>query len=163
MSKEIRRFEAGTVVQHFKRETIPEQERSHNFKYLYLILGEGSIESDVSDCVIYKSLADGRIWVRTAEDFYGKVDSSRYSGIKQLYLFEKVSLCTESKCSVAVTGPCSKCDNESICKYVDAVNSFCGDVNLLAQDITKILNIRVDCKHGTAKRCGASGSVRSVM
>lgn len=59
----------GQVWQHYKT------------KGEYTILGIGqlqvkSADLDMKDCVIYKSLSDGKVWVRPMEDFIEPIDTA---------------------------------------------------------------------------------------
>lgn len=40
----------------------------------YEIITTGFIESNQKPCIVYKSLADNTIWVRTAEDFFELIE-----------------------------------------------------------------------------------------
>ena len=59
----------GEVWQHYKT------------KGEYTVLGVGqlqvkSTDLDMKECVIYKSLSDGKLWVRPVDDFIEPVDTA---------------------------------------------------------------------------------------
>lgn len=39
----------------------------------YVVLNHATLESDLTDVIVYQSLIDGRIWVRPKEEFFGWV------------------------------------------------------------------------------------------
>jgi hypothetical protein len=45
---------------------------------LYVVLTDAELETDLSRVVVYKSLKDGRIWVRPASEFY---DPERFGNL----------------------------------------------------------------------------------
>lgn len=47
---------------------------------LYVVLTEAEIEHDLTSAVVYKSLADGRVWVRPCAEFY---DENRFRNLSR--------------------------------------------------------------------------------
>lgn len=83
---EIRKFEKGDIVQHFKRElTGPEGTR-----YLYEIIGEAEHTESGERLMIYRALyGDMRMFARPLDMFMSEVDREKYPQIRQKYRFEK--------------------------------------------------------------------------
>ncbi len=78
----------GTIVQHFKRELLSEEERSTSM-YLYEILAVAIHTESEEKLVIYKALyGDMRIYARPLPMFLSEVDREKYPHIKQQYRFE---------------------------------------------------------------------------
>lgn len=93
----------GTIVQHFKRETLNEDDYYDN-KYLYMILYIGRYSETFEKMVVYRALYDwpengvayGDVFIRPYNMFISKVDHQKYPDIKQQYRFEKVNATIES-------------------------------------------------------------------
>lgn len=49
---------------------------------LYVVLSDAELEADLSRVVVYKSLKDGRVWVRPASEFY---DQERFQNLPRDY------------------------------------------------------------------------------
>lgn len=80
----------GDIVQHFKRETLPKNDKEKNI-YLYKIIGIAEHTETKEKVVVYQSLyGDFGMYVRPYDMFVGKVDKQKYPDIKQEYRFEKV-------------------------------------------------------------------------
>ena len=85
-----RRLHAGDIVQHFKRETVTDEEAKAN-KYLYKIVALAEHTETKEIVVVYQALyGDFRMYVRPYEMFMGKVDKKKYPDIIQKYRFEKI-------------------------------------------------------------------------
>ena len=85
-----RTFTSGTIVQHFKRETLTESERAEN-TYLYKIVGVASHTETEELMMIYQALyGTCQLYARPLEMFMGEVDREKYPDIKQRYRFEEV-------------------------------------------------------------------------
>jgi len=86
------RLKPGDTVQHFKRETLSEEERNANV-YLYKILDVAEHTETKEPLMIYMALyGDFRTYARPYEMFLSEVDHEKYPDIKQKYRFEKVDL-----------------------------------------------------------------------
>jgi len=80
----------GDIVQHFKRETVSEDERIINM-YLYEIIAIAQHTETKEDLVIYRALyTPYKIYARPLEMFCSEVDRVKYPDIKQKYRLEKV-------------------------------------------------------------------------
>ena len=83
-------FKCGTIVQHFKRETLGEEELRGN-KYLYEIIGEATDTETREKVMVYRALYDDKeMFVRSYDMFMSEVDHEKYPYIKQKYRFEQV-------------------------------------------------------------------------
>ena len=77
----MREIKENKTYRHFK---------GNVYKVLYIgYNGESNIENP-DKVVIYKSNHDGRIWVRSYENFASKVDKEKYPNATQEYRFEEV-------------------------------------------------------------------------
>ena len=86
------RFRPGDIVQHFKRETLTDEERAAN-KYLYEIVGVATHSETREPMMIYKALYDdGGMYARPLEMFLSEVDRVKYPDVKQKYRFEKAEI-----------------------------------------------------------------------
>ena len=86
-----KRFAAGDLVQHFKRELLP-PERQSGPEYLYIIKCVAFHSETGEPLVIYKALYDNwHIYARPMKMFLSEVDKEKYSTIKQTFRFEKLS------------------------------------------------------------------------
>ena len=92
-----RKFKPGDIVQHFKRETVSDEELQTNpNKYLYEIIGTASHTETKEPLMIYKPLYDvdclnGHTFAaRPLDMFMSEVDHSKYPDIKQKYRFEVI-------------------------------------------------------------------------
>ena len=86
-------LEAGTVVEHFKRELLDNWDEEMMFRYQ--VLGTGINTADDSEIVIYKALYpdnDGmyKLFSRPIDDFLGLVDKNKYPDIKRKYVFQLI-------------------------------------------------------------------------
>ena len=87
-SMEKRKFNPGDIVQHFKRETLNDEERNAN-KYLYRIIGVAAHTETKEPMMIYQALYDDfGIYARPYEMFMSEVDRAKYPEIKQKWRFE---------------------------------------------------------------------------
>ena len=85
------RFKPGDIVQHFKRETLDEEELKAG-KYLYEIIGVATNSETRESMMVYRALyGDKGMYVRPLEMFLSEVDHDKYPEIKQKYRFEIVS------------------------------------------------------------------------
>lgn len=83
-----RKFRAGDIVQHFKRETLTSIDDQN--KYLYVIHGFAKHTETGEILVIYQGLyAPFDIYARPLEMFCEEVDHKKYPDIKQKSRFEK--------------------------------------------------------------------------
>lgn len=57
---------------------------------IYEVKGFGLSAETQEKCVIYQSLNDKQIWVRSLEEFASEVDKIKYPNISQKYRFEKL-------------------------------------------------------------------------
>lgn len=86
---DVLRFKPGDIVQHFKRETLSEEDRARNV-YLYEIIGLAVHSETREEMMVYKALyGDRRVYVRPLDMFLSKVDREKYPEIRQEYRFEK--------------------------------------------------------------------------
>ena len=85
------RFPIGTIVQHFKREMIMDEERAVNM-YLYRIIDYAEHTETREMLTIYQALyGDFRTYARPVEMFMSEVDRDKYPDVKQRYRFEEVN------------------------------------------------------------------------
>ncbi len=91
-----RKFEKGTIVQHFKRETMSEGKLNEEPNmYLYEIIGTSRHTESKEELMIYKPLyhtdcIDGVDYAaRPLAMFMSEVDHEKYPDIKQKYRFEE--------------------------------------------------------------------------
>ena len=93
-----RKFENGDIVQHFKRETLTEEqlEKEPNW-YLYEIIGTSRHTENGEELMIYKPLYETECTknvdyaARPLDMFMSEVDHEKYPDIKQKYRFELVN------------------------------------------------------------------------
>ena len=84
------RFPIGTIVQHFKREMITDEELAANM-YLYRIIDYAEHTETREMLTIYQALyGDFRTYARPVEMFMSEVDREKYPDVKQRYRFEEV-------------------------------------------------------------------------
>ena len=91
----MRKFASGDIIQHFKRETVTEEqsEKEPNL-YLYEIIGIARHTENKEEVMIYKPLYQTECMngvdfvVRLLEMFMSEVDRDKYSSITQKYRFE---------------------------------------------------------------------------
>lgn len=90
-----RSFNKGDIVQHFKRETMSEEQIKENPNvYLYEIIGTSKHTENGEILMIYKPLyetdciKDVDYAARPYEMFMSEVDHEKYPEIKQKYRFE---------------------------------------------------------------------------
>ncbi len=80
----------GDIVQHFKRETLSEDDLKRNI-YLYKIIGFAEHTETGENMVVYQALyGDFGLYVRPYDMFMGKLDREKYPDVKQEYRFEAV-------------------------------------------------------------------------
>ena len=80
----------GTVVQHFKRELLSDEEKRGNM-YLYEILNIAVHTETEEELVVYKALyGDRKVYARPLGMFLSEVDRDKYPHIKQKYRFETI-------------------------------------------------------------------------
>lgn len=85
--KKTRKFLQGDIVQHFKRELHPEDQ-----KFLYKIIGLAMHTETEETLMIYQALyGEQKMFARPMEDFLSEVDHDKYPEIKQKYRFVHVS------------------------------------------------------------------------
>ena len=85
------RFPIGTIVQHFKREMITDEERAANM-YLYRIIDYAEHTETREMLTIYQALyGDFRTYARPVEMFMSEVDREKYPEVKQKYRFEELN------------------------------------------------------------------------
>lgn len=78
--------EPGTIVRHFKRETI----RNPGINdYLYEIVGLAEHTESKENMMIYRALyGSGKLYARPLDMFMSEVDRNKYPSIQQKYRFE---------------------------------------------------------------------------
>lgn len=78
--------EPGTIVRHFKRETI----RNPGINdYLYEIVGLAEHTESKENMMIYRALyGSGKLYARPIDMFMSEVDHNKYPSIQQKYRFE---------------------------------------------------------------------------
>lgn len=80
----------GMLVQHFKRETLSEEEKMTN-KYFYTVIGIAHHTETDEELVVYQALyGDGKICARPINMFLSEVEHEKYPDIKQKYRFEPI-------------------------------------------------------------------------
>ena len=86
-----RKFAAGEIVCHFKREMEP----AGSNRYLYRIVGEAEHTETGEMMMVYHALYDDfKSYVRPLAMFVSEVDHVKYPTIKQKYRFEKYDPCS---------------------------------------------------------------------
>lgn len=79
--------EPGTIVKHFKRETIRNPGTND---YLYEIIGLAEHTEIEENMMIYRALYGNRkLYARPLDMFMSEVDHDKYPNIQQKYRFEK--------------------------------------------------------------------------
>jgi hypothetical protein len=87
-----RRFQAGDIVRHFKREIVVFGPNSDAYAYMYEILGYAQHTENKEELVVYRALyGDKALYARPTAMFESKVDTEKYKGFKQEYRFETMS------------------------------------------------------------------------
>lgn len=88
-----RKLEAGDIVQHFKRETVEDEE--HSMEYLYVIESIATHTETREKLVVYRALYKNdensvhfNVFARPYDMFMSEVDHEKYPNIKQKYRFE---------------------------------------------------------------------------
>lgn len=85
------RFPPDSIVQHFKREMITEDERKQGV-YTYRIIDYAEHTETGEMLVIYQALyGDKKTYARPLEMFMSEVDREKYPDVKQKFRFEAVS------------------------------------------------------------------------
>lgn len=83
-------FNPGDIVQHFKRETLSDEDYNAN-KYLYQIVGVAIHSETREKMVVYQALYDDfQLYCRPYGMFVSEVDHEKYPDIEQVYRFEKI-------------------------------------------------------------------------
>ena len=78
--------EPGTIVRHFKRETIRNLGTND---YLYEIVGLAEHTESKENMMIYRALyGSGKLYARPLDMFMSEVDHNKYPSIQQKYRFE---------------------------------------------------------------------------
>lgn len=84
----------GDIVQHFKRETVKDQE--HSMEYLYIVEAIATHTETNEKLVVYRALYKNEekgihfnVFARPYDMFMEEVDHEKYPQIKQKYRFEK--------------------------------------------------------------------------
>ena len=92
----MKRLKPGMIVQHFKREMLPENKKGS--KYLYEILTIARHTETDESLVVYQALykdkekgIDQDVFARPLPMFMEEVDHKKYPNIKQKYRFEEFS------------------------------------------------------------------------
>lgn len=113
------RFRPGDIVQHFKRETLNDEERASG-KYLYEIIGTATHSETREPMMIYRALYDdGGMYARPLEMFLSEVDREKYPDVKQRYRFEPADDRCAKKVGTAVITLVPLDAKLSVCKVVD--------------------------------------------
>ena len=88
-----RHFKPGTIIQHFKRETLSEERLTHEpFAYMYKVIGEGINTETKEKLLIYQALYGSNvIFARPLDMAMGIVDKEKYPDIKQEYRLEEIN------------------------------------------------------------------------
>lgn len=88
---EEERLKNGDFVKHFKRETCGADSNSSSF--IYLIMDMNARDADTNKRkVVYRAMYDDKqLWIRDYDDFISEVDKVKYSDVKQVYRFEKLT------------------------------------------------------------------------
>ena len=86
----MRDLQSGDIVQHFKRETLSDEEKLTN-RYLYRIIGVATHSETREKLMVYEALyGDFGLFVRPLNMFLSEMDHTKYPEIKQKYRFERV-------------------------------------------------------------------------
>lgn len=81
----MRRFFAGDIVKHFKRDLTNATDNS----YLYRIIGFATHTETGEQLVIYQALyGSGKVYARPASMFVSKTDTKKYPTATQRYRFQ---------------------------------------------------------------------------
>ena len=81
----------GTVVRHFKRGMLSDEERANSSRYLYEILGVAEHTETKERLVIYRALYGSvGIYARPLDMFLSETDRSKYPEAAQKFRFEPV-------------------------------------------------------------------------
>ena len=83
----MRVLKAGDIVKHFKYNLLSEEEKKTK-KYLYVIVGEAIHSETHETMIIYKSLMDGTMYVRSKSMFMSEIDKDKYPNVNYKYRFE---------------------------------------------------------------------------
>ena len=94
-----RKFEKGTIVQHFKREKLTKEElEKEPNKYLFEIMGTARHTETEEELILYIPLYDAPCAkgvdyaARPVDMFMSEVDHEKYPDIKQKYRFEETDI-----------------------------------------------------------------------
>jgi len=86
----MREFKRGTIVKHFKYETLTSEEKEKR-KYLYEILGKAKHTETGEELMVYQALYEPfEMSVRPLSMFNEKVDRQKYPDVRQEYRFEEI-------------------------------------------------------------------------
>ena len=85
-------FAPGTIVQHFKRTLLTDEELKNNpMIYLYEIVGCAMDTESEKDVMVYRALyGNHQMYARPMVMFLSAVDRQKYPTVKQEYRFEIV-------------------------------------------------------------------------
>lgn len=88
---EEERLKNGDFVKHFKRELNNVEISSSSF--IYIIVDMNARDADTNKRkVVYRAMYDDKqLWIRDYDDFISEVDKMKYSDVKQMYRFEKLT------------------------------------------------------------------------
>ena len=88
-----RHFKPGTIVKHFKRETLSEVELIQEpLSYMYKVIGEGMHTETREKLLIYQALYGSNvIFARPLDMAMDVVDKEKYPDIKQKYRLEEIN------------------------------------------------------------------------
>ena len=89
MKREEKTLIPGTVIQHFKREGLSEEQKKSNM-YKYMVVSVAQHTETGEELVIYSALYDNKTYARPKDMFLSKVDKEKYPNTKQEYRFEIV-------------------------------------------------------------------------
>ena len=85
-----RKITPGDIVQHFKYETLSDEDKLQN-KYMYQVLNIAEHTETHEKLVIYQALyAPFKVYARPYDMFMSEVDHEKYPNVTQKYRFEKV-------------------------------------------------------------------------
>ena len=82
----------NTIVKHFKREMLTDDENAMCNDYLYMVIGIALHTETKEKFVVYKALyGDQNMYARPKDMFLSEVDREKYPNIKQEYRLEKLT------------------------------------------------------------------------
>lgn len=81
----------GTVVRHFKRDMLTDEQRAESTRYLYEILAVATHTESGERLVIYRALyGEGAVCARPIDMFLSPTDTAKYPEAQQKFRFERV-------------------------------------------------------------------------